>query len=329
MQDIFVPESSPSDALVQQLHTVTYVTSDKASVERILTDPYGLAGSAWETPEAATAVYLGFDSVHTIQIATFAKQGDAANIQVRVIAIAQETPEVRPEYSGLYTGGATLSFPMTDLRAHEARMNAIGVESTIGVKEMDFTSPAGETYTSAEIVYKAPDHAFMMGVTRPDIFVPTGPIDPETGVGGPSYSARCLGKAQETMEFFRDVLGFEIRRDTVFEVGERSALNMPEGTKERFIQGFAPGSQTGYVVLMDHHENTIASPAPGYGPPNRGLVMWSFRTSKFAEVIERARRAGVRFLQEPALRDTMGVQRVQCVILEDPDGFPIEIAVGD
>jgi catechol 2,3-dioxygenase-like lactoylglutathione lyase family enzyme len=260
-----------------------------------------------------------------VRINVFAKEGDGANVRVRVIHIADDVPEVRPEYLGLYAGGATLSFPMNDLRAHEERMNAIGISSTIGVKEMDFTSPAGEVYTSAEIVYKAPDHAFLMGVTRPDIFVPTGPIDPATGIGGPSYSARCLVNAQATMEFFRDVLGFEVRRDTVFEVGERSALLMPEGTRERFIQCFAPGSQTGYLVLMDHHEATIPSPAPGFGPPNRGIVMWSFLTSDFAEVKSRIAEAGLTMLQNEAERSSPGLPTGRTIIIEDPDGFPTEI----
>ncbi len=325
MQDIFVPQSAPGDALVSPLHTVTYVTSQAETMERALVEGYGLTDGGWNAPGDTIARYLGFESDHTVRINIFAKQGDGANVRVRVIHIADDVPEVRPEYLGLYAGGATLSFPMNDLRAHEERMNAIGIESTIGVKEMDFTSPVGEVYTSAEIVYKAPDHAFLMGVTRPDIFVPTGPIDPATGIGGPSYSARCLVNAQATMEFFRDVLGFEVRRDTVFEVGERSALLMPEGTRERFIQCFAPGSQTGYLVLMDHHEATIPSPAPGFGPPNRGIVMWSFLTSDFDQVRSRIAEAGLTMLQNEAERSSPGLPPGRTMIIEEPDGFPIEI----
>ncbi|MEE4210171.1 MAG: VOC family protein [Parvularcula sp.] len=325
MQDIFVPESAPGDALVSPLHTVTYVTASPGLLERALIGGYDLTAGGWNSPGREIKEYLGFRADHDLKINIFAKEGEGANIKVRVIHIADKVPEVRPEYLGLYTGGTTLSFPMEDLRAHEKRMNAIGVESTIGVKEMDFTSPKGEVYTSAEIVYKAPDHAFLMGVTRPDIFVPTGPIDPSTGIGGPSYSARCLGNAQETLEFFRDVLGFEVRRDVVFEVGERSALLMPEGTRERFIQCFAPGSQTGYCVLMDHHEATIPSPAPGFGPPNRGIVMWSFLARDFDEVKRRIADARIVILQREAGRSSPGLPSGRTMVIEDPDGFPIEI----
>jgi catechol 2,3-dioxygenase-like lactoylglutathione lyase family enzyme len=165
-----------------------------------------------------------------------------------------------------------------------------------------------------------------MGVNRPEIFVPTGPIDPDTGVGGPSYSARCAAKAQETTEFFRDVLGFEIRRDVVFEVGERSALLMPQGTRERFIQCFAPGSQTGYCVIMDHHEATRLSPAPNLGPPHRGIVMWSFLTHDFDELRARIASSGVKILRDLADRSSPGLPEGPTMIIEDPDGFPLEIA---
>ena len=108
---------------------------------------------------------LGFAPEHEWAATTYAKTGEGSNMQIRVIGLREETPLVRPAYEGLYQGGATMSFPIADLRAHEQRMLALGVESTMGVKEIEFTSPAGETYVSAEIVYKAPEFVFVMGVT--------------------------------------------------------------------------------------------------------------------------------------------------------------------
>ncbi len=328
MEDIFVPKSSPDDALAGPLHTVTLVTRDRETMERIFTEGYGLVSSGWEDADAGTASYLGFDASQAISVCGFTKAGEGANIQIRVIHIHQDTPLVRPDYSGLNTGGATISFPINDLRAHEERMNAIGVESTIGVKEMEFTSPTGETYISAEIVYKAPENVFVMGVTRPDIFVPTGPIDPTTGMGGASYSARCITKADATVAFFNDVLGYEIRRDVSFTVGDRSALLMPEGTEERFIQGFSAGAASGYVVLMDHGDATIESPAPSYGPPNRGIAMWSFVTAKFDEIAKRANDAGTTIVKPAAERTSPLLGNARTMILQDPDGFLIEIIEG-
>lgn len=303
MEDIFVPKSASEDAVVGPLHTVTYLTADKEKVGEIFQAGYGLEGEAWVKPTTQQFEklnpYFGFEAEDRWEVCTFSKTGEGANIQVRVINVDAGKPLVRPAHEGLYVGGATLSFPVADLRAHEKLMASIGVDSTIGVKEMEFTSPEGETYISAEIVYKAPDNVFVMGVTRPGIFVPTGPIDPETGIGGPSYSARCVNVADKTVDFFNDVMGYEIRRDVEFVVGEKSAIIMPEGTTERFIQGFAAGASTGYVVLMDHGDATKQSPAPSFGPPNRGLGIWSFSAKNIDDVYRRAKAFDAEILSAP------------------------------
>lgn len=327
--DIFVPQSSPDDALVGQLHMVTYITADKQTVEKIFTEGYGLERSEWQRPIAGELAdmnsYLGFDASHSWECCVFNKSGIGANVQIRVIAVDQQVSQVRPAYDGLYAGGATISFPIEDLHAHERHMASLGVESTIGVKEMEFTSPTGETYISAEIVYKAPENIFVMGVVRPDIFVPVGPVDPATGMGGSAYSARCITATEEMLDFLRNILGFEIRRDVEFTVGERSALLMPEGTTERFIQAFSPGSATGYMVLMDHHKATKISSARGYGPPNRGIGIWSFGTKNIDAVHRRAVEAGIEVFQSPAIYHIPCLPESKSMILIDPDGFSIEI----
>lgn len=329
MEDIFVPKSSSDDALVGPLKWVTLVTGDKSQMETILCEGYGLSSSGWARPSErereAMIPYLGLQVHDDWQINLFQRSGHGANVGIRVIQIERETPAVRPTHNGLYRGGATLSFPITDLYAHEKWMAGIGVESTIGVKEMEFTSPTGETYVSAEIVYKAPDGVFFMGVKRPDIFVPVGPIDEEFGIGGAAYSARCISKTSETLQFFENVLGFEIRRDVEFTVGARSAIVMPEGTTERFIQGFAPGSASGYIVLMDHGEATKVGETQSYCAPNRGIVMWSFQTQNLDEVLARASDANIEVVFGPTtLSELLGIDG-KSVLMKDPDGFVIEV----
>ena len=328
-EDIFVPKSTADDALVSPLHTTTYVTGDRSRLDTILREGYGLTASDWFQPTAdefaALNPYLGFDDNHRWEACRYFKSGEGSNGRIRVIHVHQETPAVRPSYEGLYTGGATISFPIADLRAHETHMRTLGVESTIGVKDMEFASPTGETYVSSEIVYKAPDNAFLLGVTRPDIFIPVGPMDAATGLGGPAYSARCVAKADATSKFLVDVLGYEIRRDVAFEVDDNSAINLPEGVTERFIQAFAPGSSSGYLVLMDHGKDTRYSPAPGFGPPNRGIGIWSFHTAQLDDVHERAVQAGVTIHTAPAEVASPFLDAGRVMMMEDPDGFCIEV----
>lgn len=327
-QDIFIPESSPDDALVEQLHTVTYVTSDKEAVEKLFRQGYGLNHTGWLEPSGAELGqlndYFGFSDA-AWKMCAFYKKGEGANVQVRVFYSPSSADQVRHEYNGFITGGATLSFPKPDLYEHEKQMKALGFDSTIGVKEMEFQSPTGEVYISAEIIYYAPENVYVMGVKRPDIFVPVGPMDPETGVGGGAYSARCVENADAVNQFLTDVLGFEVRRDVVFEIGEKSALMMPQGAKERFIQAFAPGSSTGYVVVMDHGDDNIPSKAASYGPPSRGFVMWSFRTKDIDAVFARAKAAGTEIMQPPTEMTSPFLANRRVLLLRDPSGFPIEI----
>lgn len=212
---------------------------------------------------------------------------------------------------------------MTDLQAHEKHMSALAVESTIGVKEMEFTSPDGQTYVSAEILYKAPENVLLLGVKRPGLFVPVGPIDPQTGLGGPAYSARCVADPEAMIGILETVMGFEIRRDAVFTIGERSGLMLPEGAQERFVQAFAPGAATGYVILMDHFD-LGRKPAAAPAPPNRGLVMWSFETADLDEVVRRASSLGLRVLSPPGPVDSPGLPSTRTAIVEDSEGFPLE-----
>ncbi len=328
-EDIFIPDSTPEDAIVGPLHTVTYVTSDKSGVEKALLQGYGLDTTGWMTPSAEQRQtldpYFGFSASDDWETCGFLKYGSGSNVQVRVIHVDASTPAIRPELNGFYTGGVTISFPINDMAKHEKTMAGLGLPSTMGVKEMEFSGPNGETYISGEIVYPAPENIYLLGVKRPDIFVPVGPVDPENDIGGAAYSARNAANSDAVVEFLDKVLGYEIRRDMEFEVGEESALLMPQGAKERFVQAFAPGSQTGYLVIMDHYENNISSDAPHLGTPYRGISMWSFMSNNLDEVYQRAQAEGAEVISTPSCIASPFMPGSRTLLLKDPSGFPIEI----
>ena len=326
--DIFIPQSDPKDALVGPLHTVTLFTSAKEQMDRALLQGYGLSSSGWQTPDQnLKSDVSGFFQLEgdLLEHTLYTREGAGRNIQLRVFTLDSSAPVIRPSYEGLYKGGATISFPIADLSAHEAIMAELGFRSTIGVKKMDFQSPSGETYTAAEIVYEGPDNVFFLGVTRPSIFVPVGPMDTQAGMGGAAYSARCISETQETLTFFRDVLGYEIRRDVEFSVEGNSAINLPSGTTERFIQGFAPGASTGYVVLMDHGDATKVPDHGLLGPPAKGIGIWSFPTKDINEVYRRAKTLGCDIVHKPSVYPSLYIDTELTMLLRDPDGFFIEV----
>ena len=329
LQDIFVPTSRPDDAIVRQLHTVTWTTSDKETVERALVTGYGLVTTGWQRPSPDELVvlndYFGFEPGDSWEACAFTGSNGGENVQVRVIHVDDDAPMVRPSLDGFSIGGATISCPIDDLAAHERGMREIGMSSTIGIKEMEFTGPNGEAYVSAEIIYPAPENVYLLGVRRPDGFVPVGPMDAATGIGGPAYSARNVASADAVIGFLDKVLGFEIRRDVVIPIGERSALLLPEGAEERFVQAFAPGASTGYLVLMDHGKDNRPSPANTIGPPSRGIVMWTFTAPDLDVVLDRANAAETEILSGPDDVASPFLPGTRTLLLRDPEGFPIEI----
>ncbi len=327
--DIFVAESSSTDALVLQLHTITYLTSDKRRADRVLREGFRLDAGEWiksdDRSREKLNAYLGLDESMNWEACAYTKSGEGQNVQIRLICLDEETSAVRPEIDGSYVGGASIGFPMEDLYKAEKEMALVELDSSIGVKEMEFQGPTGEVYISAEIHFLGMENIFLLGVKRPDIFVPVGPIDTATGIGAPAYSARCVANTDEVIGFLKDILGFEIRRDVNFPVGENSGLRLREGSDERFVQAFAPGSCTGYLVLLDHTTDTKKSPATTLGPPSRGMVMWSFPTANLDAVHDKAAANNIEIMQAPAHSGSPFLPNNRTMILKDPGGFPIEI----
>lgn len=78
-------------------------------------------------------------------------------------------------------------------------------------------------------------------------------------------------------------------------------------------------------VPVSKPEDTLESPAAGYGPLNRGIGVWSFATSRLDEVYRHAVAAGVVVDQSPAVLDSPFLRAQRTMLLKDPDGFPIEV----
>ncbi len=327
--DIFIPQSSASGALLGPLSVVTYVTSDKNAIETMFCQGMSLETEGWSLPSGDSLVelnaYYGFDAGDTWEVANFYRSGRIENISIRVICLHRDTPRIRPAIDGRYFGGATVGFPMSDMPARERQMADAGFESSVGVKELVFSNPQGEEYVSREIHFLGVENVFVLGVQRPDVFVQIGEIDASTNIGAAAYSCRCVEDLDRVSTFLNDVLAYEIRRDMTMEVGPRSGLRLKEGMPERFAQAFAPGSGTGYLVFLEHGGFGIPSPAPSIGAPNRGLVMWSFETDDLAQVHQRAEAFGAHMPQAIKQRSLPVLGEVNSLIIEDPEGFSIEV----
>jgi len=328
--DIFVAQSDSKDAIVGPLSTITYLTNDEDAAYKMLVEGMGMKASDWYIPadidKPELDVYFGFEASDNWKARLFYRDDDGANIQIRLIAIDEHHLQARPEIDGTYLGGLSIGFPLSDSDAREAHMSRLGFPSVVGVKRLEFSSPAGEKYVSEEVHFTGPENVYVLAVKRPDIFVPVGPINEEAKIGAPAYSAVCVEDCDAAIAFYRDILGYEIRRDMTMEVGDNSGLKLRKGSSERFVQAFAPGANSGYLVLLDHGDDRKrAEGVKQFGPPNRGLSMWSFPSQNIMDVLRRAEAAGVKVRQSLKLTKSPFLAETDTIILEDPNGFPVEI----
>jgi len=231
---------------------------------------------------------------------------------------------IRPAMESRLAGGLSIGFPVASLERTLERVSRLGVESTAGIVPLTITRPDGTTYVSGEIMFRGPEAIYMLVVGRPADMTPVGPIDPVTGIGGPAYSAMVVPDGIREIEFYREVLGWEARQNIVLTTsGPAGGLGLDPGTQFRFVQLFAPGATSAYVVLLDMMAVARRNPvAPRM--PNRGLVMWTFGSHKFDEVERRGRAAAA----DSALCSNLRVgvaEGARALTIHSPAGLMIEI----
>ena len=273
---------------------------------------------------AALVAHWGLPPLDRLQIVTFSRPDLAGGASVRVIAVPSSTPSSRPAYGAAYPGGLGIGFPVSGLAARETIVEAYGFRSAAGVMAMQFPRGDGSLYKVEEGIYEGPDDVLLLGVDRHELRA-IGAVDPALGIGGPAYSSMIVGDADGIVPLLQDVLGYERRREFVFESrGPAGGLQVPPGTKFRFQQWFAPGAATGYLVVMDPQDAFRPAPAP-LGPASRGISMWTFEVPDADAALARAARAGVTILRRPATIPLPEGGRVRSLVLATPDGFPVEL----
>ncbi len=224
---------------------------------------------------------------------------------------------LRPKHDALAIGGLAMGMPVNGQTAREAFVTRAGFRSAVGVTSMTLPRPGGEPYTVEEIHYQAPDGVLVLGIDR-GAMKPVGTIDASHGIGGPAYSSLVVGDLAGAGRFMKSVLGYEMRRDAVFtSAGSKGGLGLPDGTRFAFQQWFAPGTSTGYVILMKMIDRPV-EPVSASRAIKRGIVMWSFDVADLTAVEARARASGARIVAQPARGDAS-------LVIAMPDGFLVQL----
>lgn len=320
------------DYQVGSLLMVTHVTGEAAATRHFYRDMMAMADvSDRAMPAAGQALQRqlwGLDGQARWSEQLYERPGLPQVPRVRVLAMDPPGPVIRPGMDVLREGGLSVGFAVRNRAEMEqcvARGEALGIGTTAGITTIEFRRPDGSPYEALETHFTAPDEVYGLGVGRPEDLPPVGPIEPGQMIGGPAYSAQVVNHADDDVAFYRDVLGFEVRRDVdLTSSGPAGGLGLEAGTVMRFLQLYAPGSETGYLVMLDFRGAGRPQAGP-VRPPGRGVAMWTFPTDDLPAVLARCREAGIRVLAGPVALDSplLGPHRAATVLT--PHGFLVEL----
>ena len=320
------------DYRVGSLLMVTHVTGEPEATRNFYRGMMAMADvSGRAMPAAGRAiqrVLWGLDPGTRWTEQLYERPGLPQVPRVRVLAMEPMGAVIRPGMDVLHEGGLSVGFAVrnrVEMEQCVARGETLGIGTTAGITTIEFRRPDGSPYEALETHFRAPDEVYGLGVGRPEDLPPVGPIEPGQMIGGPAYSAQVVNHADEDVAFYRDVLGFEVRRDVdLTSSGPAGGLGLQAGTVMRFLQLYAAGSETGYLVMLDFRD-AGKPPAATIRPPGRGVAMWTFPTDDLDAVLARCRETGRRVLGGPVTLDSplLGPHRAATVLT--PHGFLVEL----
>ena len=324
------PGKTQGAALVGPLAATTVVTSDMEGCRRFYCDLMGLKPALDDIPEQARALLTrlwGLQDAGDWEHALYQQPGSPDMPYLRVIGVGGEYPEVRPGMNALLEGGLAVGFACADMPELIAKGESMGIGTVAGVTRIPLHRPDGSPYDALETHLRAPDGVYVLGIARPADLAPICPIAEGTLTGGPAYSSQVINNGQRSLDFYQEVLGYEVRRDIELpsEGPTSGLLDVPPGSIMRFLQVFAPGSESRYLVFLDWFDTGVEAVAPSR-PPNRGMVMWSFMTADLDAVLERAQNFGAEMLCGPEVVDAGPVgMATRRATLAAPNGFAVEL----
>lgn len=328
-EDPLAPRTKAEDALTHQLHTATLVVADLEETRRFYSQGLGLT---------LTGPIEVDDATREIQRALWGipedlgwqlymmRRGVEQTVQVRVLVLDRETPRVHTTWDAREPGPFSLGFPAAELEPWDTALREMGFASMNPMSKYQVPRADGSKYGMHETIWKAPDFMHAVTLSRRDGMPQLGPIDPETGRGGPVYSAQSITDSDQVLAFYTEVLGMELRSDREWKShGSKGALAVPDGTVFRFSIVYALGASHGHLLFIDFRDGALPASGVAPRPPNRGLVAWTFPVRDLGEVERRAKAAGAPIVGGPVAYDSPSLGRHRALTVLAPNGFLIEL----
>jgi catechol 2,3-dioxygenase-like lactoylglutathione lyase family enzyme len=327
--DPMQPASSSEAARTLPLRFVTVTTGDLQAARRFYQGAMGMEFQRVDLDGAAVAAlagHWGLPASAALQVAIFSRPEAAGAAARRVIELPGDRDTLRPGYDTRPVGPLGFGFPVRGLDRRYAIARAMGFEATAEVVTMAFPRADGSTYDVGEFHLMAPDDVLVLGVDRGPL-TPVGPLDEALDIGGVAYASVLVGDLAAMEGFLADALGLERRRAITFRSGgpDGGLRGLRAGEEVAFQQWFSPGATTGYLVVMELLDGPKTRVSP-LGPARRGVAMWSFEVRSLPQFLEHWQRWSGSADLPPVRRLALpGVGDVDAVLVETPDGLPVEV----
>jgi catechol 2,3-dioxygenase-like lactoylglutathione lyase family enzyme len=160
--------------------------------------------------------------------------------RLRLVRFNVAHERIRPGMNALLEGRLSVGFALRDMPHVVARGVSLGFDTTAGIATLAMQRAAGSAYEALECHFRAPDEVYAVGVARPPDLAPVGPIELDRNVHGPCYSAQVASPVERVLDFYTQILDYEVRRDVVVSgPGPERGLGLPPGTQMRFLQVFS------------------------------------------------------------------------------------------
>ncbi len=170
-------------------------------------------------------------------------------IQIRLLLLQHETPPVHQTPEARELGPLLLGFT----NRHQARLDdslrAKGFATLTGGTTRRLASAEGGDYRFYETVFRAPDFTLVAGIEGLDEPAALGPLEAQTGMGGPSYAVHVVDSMARIKDFLTKVLDWEIRAEQSLTVAAGSAWGLPEGTVLNTALAYAKGATCPLTII--------------------------------------------------------------------------------
>ena len=328
--DLLAAESKVEDALAGPLHTVTVATTSLEESLLFYRDGLGLQVEGpidlSRKVKARQRALWGIPKTIDWELYFFSRQGVAEAATIRLLVLDTPTPSIHSDWSALALGPFSMGFPNTVQTALDAKMRRLGFGALNELEKYNLPRRDGTEYPMLETIFNGPDFVHAVGIYRGGDMMQLGPVEENSGMGGPAYSALVVEDSDAMIDFLVDVLGLELRSDRMFKsAGSKGALNVPDGTVFRFSIIYSKGATTGHLLLVDYQNQEPVDNGVAPRLPNRGIGMWTFPVSDLQQVLSNAAEAGIKPYAKPVELNTPTTGKSQVATFLAPNGFLIEV----